>query len=238
MPQEDKSMKDQLNFSKGSWLAVSGVLGILLTGSALALDPTQTAVRFDQDLVLPLMPDAVDPATPVCIDDDSGLLVAGCAAAVGPAGADGKTVLNGAVAPTTEGVDGDFYIDTTANMIYGPKTAGVWGSGTSLVGPPGTPGMDGALTGRETVIGNAVTINNKFSSYHATASCPLGKLATGGGYRATVNSFSNLSAFHITYLGPDEDAKTWRVEIRTGGTGVEPLGITVTANVVCFDEPS
>ena len=57
--------------------------------------------------------------------------------------ADGLNVLNGSVAPTTEGVDGEFYIDTTAWDIYGPKTAGAWGSGTSLVGPTGATGPAG-----------------------------------------------------------------------------------------------
>lgn len=53
----------------------------------------------------------------------------------GPAGLDGKTVLNGSGAPSSGlGVDGDFYIDTTAIAIYGPKTSGAWGSPTSLIG--------------------------------------------------------------------------------------------------------
>lgn len=59
-------------------------------------------------------------------------------------GADGNTVHNGAVAPATEGVDGDFYINTAIWEIHGPKSAGVWGSGTSLVGPAGADGVDGA----------------------------------------------------------------------------------------------
>ena len=64
----------------------------------------------------------------------------------GPAGTNGTngySVLNGTVNPTTQGVNGDFYINTTTNTIYGPKTAGVWGSGTSLVGPQGTAGTNG-----------------------------------------------------------------------------------------------
>ncbi|MFD0992542.1 hypothetical protein ACFQ1U_04940, partial [Tenacibaculum geojense] len=51
------------------------------------------------------------------------------------------------VSPTTEGVDGDFYIDTDDNLIYGPKSGGAWGSGTSLVGAAGADGADAALTG-------------------------------------------------------------------------------------------
>lgn len=67
--------------------------------------------------------------------------------ATGPAGADGtdgNTVLYGTAAPTTEGVDGDFYIRTTTNFIYGPKAGGVWPSGTSIVGPTGATGATGA----------------------------------------------------------------------------------------------
>jgi hypothetical protein len=38
------------------------------------------------------------------------------------------------------GVAGDFYIDTAALKIYGPKTATAWTTGTSLVGTNGTNG--------------------------------------------------------------------------------------------------
>jgi len=62
----------------------------------------------------------------------------------GTNGIDGKTVRNGSGAPGAGlGVDGDFYIDTTANQIYGPKTGGAWGSGVSIVGPQGIQGIQG-----------------------------------------------------------------------------------------------
>lgn len=61
----------------------------------------------------------------------------------GAAGADGRTVLSGAGAPGSGiGADGDFYIDTTAWDIYGPKSSGAWGSATSLVGPSGSGSGD------------------------------------------------------------------------------------------------
>lgn len=56
---------------------------------------------------------------------------------------DGRTILNGAVAPTTEGENGDFYIDTVLHKIHGPKAAGVWPAGVSLVGPQGEQGDPG-----------------------------------------------------------------------------------------------
>jgi hypothetical protein len=61
----------------------------------------------------------------------------------GSAGADGNTVLYGTAAPTTEGVNGNFYIRTSTNFLYGPKAGGVWPSGTSLVGPQGSQGIQG-----------------------------------------------------------------------------------------------
>jgi hypothetical protein len=66
----------------------------------------------------------------------------GPAGATGAAGADGLTILNGAVDPTTEGVDGDFYINTVSNKIFGPK-ATTWPAGVSLVGPQGNAGTNG-----------------------------------------------------------------------------------------------
>jgi hypothetical protein len=62
----------------------------------------------------------------------------GFAGGTGPAGADGLTVRSGSGAPSGGlGVDGDFYINTAASTIYGPKAGGAWGSPTSLVGPQG-----------------------------------------------------------------------------------------------------
>ncbi len=50
----------------------------------------------------------------------------------------GKVVRSGAGAPAGGlGNNGDFYIDSSAWNIYGPKAGGAWGSATSLVGPSG-----------------------------------------------------------------------------------------------------
>lgn len=54
---------------------------------------------------------------------------------IGPAGTDGNTILNGPTNPTgIIGVDGDFYIQTTDGLIYGPKQLGMWGMPASIVG--------------------------------------------------------------------------------------------------------
>lgn len=54
------------------------------------------------------------------------------------------TLRSGSGAPaTTLGVAGDFYLDTAATALYGPKTAGGWGEATSLIGPTGATGPAG-----------------------------------------------------------------------------------------------
>lgn len=68
----------------------------------------------------------------------------GAQGAQGTPGANGRTVLNGIVDPTNQGVNGDFYINTLTSRIFGPKTGGVWPSpGVSLIGPPGPAGANG-----------------------------------------------------------------------------------------------
>ena len=68
----------------------------------------------------------------------------GAAGSNGVAGVDGKTILNGTSNPTNQGVNGDFYINTASNTLFGPKANGSWPSGISLVGPQGPTGAQGA----------------------------------------------------------------------------------------------
>jgi hypothetical protein len=68
----------------------------------------------------------------------------GATGETGPTGATGNAVLSGATGPTgTDGSNGDFWLDTSAHLLYGPKDAGSWGTGVSLVGPTGATGATG-----------------------------------------------------------------------------------------------
>ena len=83
---------------------------------------------------------------------------AGPAGSTGPAGAagsNGNTVLNGTGAPADSiGDNGDFYIDTAAQVLYGPKSGGTWpAAGVSLVGPPGPQGPPGTAGGLDAMNG-------------------------------------------------------------------------------------
>lgn len=70
----------------------------------------------------------------------------GYAGDTGAYGEDGRTVLNGSSDPTAGlGETGDFYIQTTAWILYGPKSDTGWpSSGIELIGPQGPRGPSGA----------------------------------------------------------------------------------------------
>lgn len=76
----------------------------------------------------------------------SGISLTGPQGIQGIQGVAGFTILHGAINPTSEGVEGDFYINTVTNFIYGPKASGTWPSGVSLVGPQGIQGIPGVQT--------------------------------------------------------------------------------------------
>ena len=79
--------------------------------------------------------------------------VNGLVGVAGQNGTNGKTVLNGTVDPTTEGVEGDFYINTHLNTLWGPKMVNGWpATSVSLVGPKGDTGATG-LKGDTGLIG-------------------------------------------------------------------------------------
>ncbi len=62
----------------------------------------------------------------------------------GATGAAGTQIIYGTVDPTTEGNDGDTYINTTTDTIFYAKTGGVWPAGVPLIGPTGPIGPTGA----------------------------------------------------------------------------------------------
>jgi hypothetical protein len=133
----------------------------------------------------------------------------------GVPGAAGKTVLNGPGAPDpTVGSDGDFYINTSANTIYGPKSTGSWGGPTSLVGPSGT-------TNRSIHVGTAMIAAGANGT--ATVTCPSGSTATGGG-------FSQTGGLDIQQSLPTNDGtQSWEIDAHNP-TGI---GGEIVATVVC-----
>jgi hypothetical protein len=66
---------------------------------------------------------------------------------VGPQGIQGvpgNTVLYGPADPVAgTGIDGNFYINTNTHFMFGPKAAGAWPAGFSMIGPLGPQGVVG-----------------------------------------------------------------------------------------------
>lgn len=104
------------------------------TGFTLTFSPTKQYIGF---LVK-------NNPTPPTAPDYAGLW-AKYLGSNGTNGTNGFSVLSGSGAPAPGlGVNGDFYIDISAPYdIYGPKTGGSWGTGTSLIGPIGPAGLAG-----------------------------------------------------------------------------------------------
>ena len=67
--------------------------------------------------------------------------------AVGPASAAGSIIYGGTTVPAaSNGAVGDYYLNTTTGLLYGPKTATGWGNGLSLKGATGATGAAGSAT--------------------------------------------------------------------------------------------
>jgi len=124
--------------------------------------------------------------------------------ATGSPGTDGRTIWNGSGAPSSgTGQIGDFYVDTTANTIYGPKATGGWGSATSLVGPPGATGATGAT-----------------GSPGAAATVAVGTTTTGAaGSSASVINAGTSSAAILNFTIPQGATGNTGPAGATGATG-------------------
>src|SRR5580700_2331713 len=68
--------------------------------------------------------------------------IPGATGAAGPAGDDGSQIYAGDGSPAASlGKDGDYYLDKSADNLYGPKTDAGWGTPVSLGGGQGGSGQ-------------------------------------------------------------------------------------------------
>ena len=73
-----------------------------------------------------------------------GLVLSGPPGPAGQSGADGRTILSGIGSPDRAlGREGDWYVDTAAVALSGPKADGAWPAAIPLVGAMGPRGADG-----------------------------------------------------------------------------------------------
>lgn len=167
----------------------------------------------------------------------------------GPAGTDGtdgRTVLSGPGAPApSEGADGDFYIDTDTYEIYGPKLAGGWTSGTSLVGEKGEKGDQGnqgpagpnGATGYarvENTSANGSGSGGNPETASTTATCTGGRKVIGGGVQVNagpVSASNNPAEITVTQNRATSDT-AWSVSGVTDDSG-EVGAWSITAYAIC-----
>lgn len=122
----------------------------------------------------------------------------------GTNGADGKTVRSSSGVPSAAlGVDGDWCIDRTNWLIYGPKANGSWGSGSSLVGPQGNPG-----TAATVAVGTVTTG------------------AAGSSAQVTNSGTSQAAVFNFVIPRGDSGAKGDKGDPGANGLGVPAGGTT------------
>jgi hypothetical protein len=109
----------------------------------------------------------------------------GPAGAAGTNGAAGATILSGNGAPaTTLGNVGDFYLDLSSFMFYGPKTSAGWGTGVLIKGAPGNAN----------VFTDTFTVTNTSWGYYSFFYVPL----QSGVASFDTAKFANRNEPHLT----------------------------------------
>ena len=145
----------------------------------------------------------------------------GATGATGAAGAPGNSFISGSGAPNNAvGANGDFYISTGTSTLYGPKAAGVWPAGVSLVGATGATGA----TGGTGVTGPAGTNGNNGATGAAGATGSTGPTGPAGNPGAT--GFTG-PAGPIGATGPAGQTGSIGSQGPTGPAG--PIGATGSA---------
>jgi collagen triple helix repeat protein len=135
----------------------------------------------------------------------------GPAGGTGATGPNGNTILNGVVDPgPSDGSNGDFYINTASQKIFGPKAAGTWPSGvpyaagpTGPTGPTGGNGPTGATgpngpTGPTGAFGGPITLDYIWDTGTSDADPGAGKIR---GNNATTSAITTLYIDTTDHLG-------------------------------------
>ena len=96
----------------------------------------------------PISATAPATGTVLTFDGTAWLATQGITGPTGAQGTDGARIFWGTTGPASNiGRSGDFFIDGSAGVLYGPKASGAWGSGLQLQsGPTGPTGITGAAS--------------------------------------------------------------------------------------------
>ncbi len=170
----------------------------------------------------------------------------------GPVGKTGASLISGNSAPDPlVGVVGDFYLDVTAKMIYGPKNERtIWGVGTSISGATGAQGS----TGAQGPAGPAGAPGGygKYGSFYDTTTVtliqstataiPLGVTDFSDGISVTDGSritFSSSGKFNISFstqlLKEDNGTDTLTIWLCKGSNGGSCTNVPWSATNLYLD---
>ena len=132
-------------------------------------------------------------------------------------------------ASNTVGNDGDFYLNTTTYMLFGPKTNGSWGIGKSLIGPTGAQGPIGltGATGAQGIQGLTGAVGPQGPIGLTGATGPTGAQGPIGLTGATGATGA------VGPQGPAGATGAQGIQGLTGATGPQgPIGLTGAAGAV------
>jgi hypothetical protein len=138
-----------------------------------------------------------------------------------------NTIRYGSGVPSSStGSNGDFYIDTSVNYIYGPKASGSWPSGTSLIGPQGSTGATGATgaAGAAGVIQSiSPTSGSPITVVGGTTANPTIGITKGGTTSGDIVTIDGSQTLTNKTIGVGQ--LSGQVAITNGGTGAATAAI-------------
>jgi len=149
----------------------------------------------------------------------------------GEPGIPGRTILSGATGPkSSDGIKGDFWLDTELSILYGPKTDAGWGSGVSIVGADGPQGPKGDA-GARGATGPAGPQGDKGDTGVAGTSCTVEQVESSAvitcedGTSAALASAGTVVTYPEGLLGevPPTNVPTGTIVLVDGGDTI--LGI-------------
>lgn len=175
-------------------IAVPALLAGGLLGSGIAIATESNSVTYSACLSTlgGALYNVTSQGTPHCLGKDKVITwnQAGPQGLPGTNGTNGNTILNGTGVPASSlGNNGDFYLDTASEILYGPKAGGAWPAiGTELVGKQGLQGPSG------------VTYDCSATPYPGVdlATCPLaGANLTGANLAGANLAYTNLNGANL-----------------------------------------
>lgn len=156
----------------------------------------------------------------------AALSLKGATGAAGAAGKNGSQILNGTGAPAASlGNTGDYYLDQTNYLLYGPKTASGWGGGLMLKGKDGNQFVN-------TYLFNKVTINATYTSsislYVGDVYLTVPAISTDILSKGAVLIYSNF------FVGAGSNSWTQLPCIEPAGLSLYPLNMSAGAVDIVF----